>query len=56
MTIPPPSLTLLKVSEYAARENISIRTVQRWIAKDLIMVERVGPTKRIRICVDPLKP
>jgi len=43
MPTTPSSPTLLKVSEYAKRENISIRTTQRWIAKDLIMVERVGP-------------
>ena len=39
----------LKVREYAERENVSIRTVQRWIEKGAIKVERVGPTRRIRI-------
>lgn len=39
----------LKVREYAERENVSVNTVKRWIAKGALKVERVGPTKRIRI-------
>ena len=42
----------LKVRQYAERENVSIRTVQRWIEKGAIKVERVGPTRRIRIRAD----
>lgn len=44
-----PQPVKLKVREYAERENVSIRTVQRWIEKGAIKVERVGPTRRIRI-------
>ena len=47
-----PQPVKLKVREYAARENVSIRTVQRWIEKGAIKVERVGPTRRIRIRAD----
>jgi excisionase family DNA binding protein len=39
----------LKVSEYAEREGVSIRTVRRWIEKGAIDVVRVGPSARIRI-------
>ena len=41
----------LKVREYAEREKVSVATVKRWIAKGAIPVERVGPTKRVRVLV-----
>lgn len=47
-----PQPVKLKVREYAERENVSVRTVQRWIEKGAIKVERVGPTRRIRIRAD----
>jgi excisionase family DNA binding protein len=42
----------LKVREYAEREDVSIRTVQRWIEKGAVQVTRVGPTRRIRVLVE----
>lgn len=39
----------LKVSEYAAREGVSIRTVRRWIDKGAVDIVRIGPSRRIRI-------
>jgi hypothetical protein len=39
----------LKVSEYAAREGVSIRTVRRWIDKGAVNIVRIGPARRIRI-------
>jgi excisionase family DNA binding protein len=39
----------LKVSEYAEREGVSIRTVRRWIEKGAIDIVRVGPSRRIRV-------
>jgi excisionase family DNA binding protein len=49
MTQREPSVVRLKVREYAEREGVSVRTVKRWIEKQAIKVERVGPTRRIRI-------
>lgn len=47
-----PTPKKLKVREYAERENVSVRTVQRWIEKRAIAVERIGPTRRIRIRIE----
>jgi predicted site-specific integrase-resolvase len=48
----PVKVLRLKVREYAEREGVSIRTVRRWIEKEAIRVDRVGPTKRVRVRVD----
>jgi len=48
----PPPTRLLKVREYAAQQNVSPRTVRRWIEKGAIEIVRVGPTRRIRIRVE----
>jgi len=50
--VTPPTTRLLKVREYAERENVSARTVRRWIEKGAIPIVRVGPTRRIRIRVE----
>ena len=48
----PVKVLRVKVREYAEREGVSIRTVRRWIEKEAIRVDRVGPTKRVRVRVD----
>lgn len=47
-----PNVRKLKVRDYAAQEGVSTRTVRRWIEKGAIQIDRVGPTKRVRVLVD----
>jgi excisionase family DNA binding protein len=46
---------LLTIAEVADATGESPRTIERWIAKGAIAVERVGPFGRIRIRVSTLR-
>jgi excisionase family DNA binding protein len=40
---------LLTVSETAKMTDFSESTIRRWIREGLLEVERVGPTRRLRV-------